>query len=138
MKSDLNWQGKMQFQARTSSGHTVTIDAAQEVGGEDQGPRPTELLLAAAGSCSGIDIVDILKKMRLQVDSFSMEVSGDRADDHPRRFTRVYIHYKLTGDLPEDKVRRAVALSRDKYCSVSQSLNAEVITSFEINGKRFE
>jgi putative redox protein len=138
MKVEMKWNGKMQFQAETPSGHQVTIDAAPDVGGENKGPRPTELLLAATGACSGIDIVSILRKMRLEVESYEMEISGERAEDHPRRFTNVHIHYRLTGDLPEEKVRRAVDLSRDKYCSVSQSLNGEVTTSFEINGKRFD
>ncbi|MDR6226914.1 OsmC family protein [Desmospora profundinema] len=138
MKTKLSWEGKMRFEAKTPSGHTVTLDAAPEVGGEDRGARPTELLLSATGACSGIDIVEILRKMRLTVEDFDMEISGERAEDHPRRFTRVHIHYKLTGDLPEEKVRRAVELSRDKYCSVSQSLNAEILTSFEINGNRYE
>ncbi|MFC4075370.1 OsmC family protein [Salinithrix halophila] len=138
MKTNLKWNGKMQFEATAPSGHSLLLDAAHDVGGEDRGPRPTEVLLAAAGACSGIDIVDILRKMRLTVESFDMEVSGERAEEHPRRFTRVHIHYRLTGDLPEDKVRRAVELSRDKYCSVSQSLNAEVVTSFEINGQTYQ
>lgn len=138
MRTELTWAGNMHFQARTPSGHTISLDAASDVGGENKGARPTELLLAATGACSGIDIVEILRKMRLTVEDFQMEASGERAEDHPRRFTRVHIHYKLKGDLPEDKVRRAVDLSRDKYCSVSQSLNAEVVTSFEINGKRFD
>lgn len=138
MKTDLQWKGKMQFGAHTPSGHAVTLDASPDVGGENRGPRPMELLLTAVGSCSGIDIINILERMRLQVKSFDMEVSGERAEDHPRRFTKIQIHYRLEGDLPEEKVRRAVDLSRDKYCSVSQSLNAEVTTSFEINGKRFD
>ncbi len=138
MKAEIVRKSKMQFQATLPSGHTVTMDASPEVGGEDQGPRPMEILLSAVGGCSGIDIVSILEKMRLKVDTFAMEVSGDRAEDHPRRFTQVHIHYRLTGDLPEDKVRRAIDLSRDIYCSVSQSLNAQVTTSFEINGKRFD
>ncbi|SMO79330.1 OsmC family protein [Melghirimyces algeriensis] len=138
MKTTLQWKGKMQFQASTPSGHEINLDACEEAGGEDQGPRPTELLLSAAGACSGIDIVSILEKMRLKVEGFDMEVSGERAEEHPRRFTQVHIHYRLDGDLPEDKVRRAVELSRDKYCSVSQSLNANITTSFEINGTRYE
>ncbi|SFS84074.1 OsmC family protein [Marininema halotolerans] len=138
MQTNLTWNGNMQFQAATPSGHQMTMDAAEEVGGENQGPRPTEVLLSAVGACSGIDIVDILKKMRLHVESFDMEVSGSRAEDHPRRFTHVHIHYRLTGDLPVEKVRRAVTLSRDTYCSVSQSLNAEITTSFSINGERHE
>ncbi|MDA8353938.1 MAG: OsmC family protein [Firmicutes bacterium] len=138
MKSNIQWKGNMQFDARTPSGHGITIDAAPEVGGENQGPRPMELLLSAAGACSGIDIINILNKMRLQVDAFDMDLSGERAEDHPRRYTHIHIHYRLEGDLPEEKVRRAVDLSRDKYCSVSQSLNAEVTTSFEINGKKYD
>ncbi|SEN61899.1 OsmC family protein [Lihuaxuella thermophila] len=138
MKVQIRWKGNMHFASETPSGHTMDLDAAPEVGGENVGPRPTEVLLSAVGTCSGIDIVDILRKMRLEVESFSMEVSGDRAEDHPRRFTRVHMHYILTGDLPEDKVRRAVQLSVEKYCSVSNSLNAEVTSSFEINGQRYE
>ncbi|MBA4496576.1 OsmC family protein [Paenactinomyces guangxiensis] len=138
MKVNIYWKGSMHFATKTPSGHTISLDAAQEVGGENLGPRPTEILLSAVGTCSGIDIVDILKKMRLQVDSFAMEVSGERAEDHPRRFTRVHIHYQLEGNLPEEKVRRAVQLSVEKYCSVSNSLNAEITSSFEINGQRYE
>jgi putative redox protein len=136
-KVDVIWKGNIAFQAETSSGHRVMMDASPQAGGENRGPSPMETLLAAAGACSGIDIVMILEKMRLRVDAFSMEVSGERAEDHPRRFTRVHVHYRLEGDLPPDKVRRAVELSRDKYCSVLRSLNAEVTTSFSINGVEY-
>jgi putative redox protein len=138
MKVEIQWKKNMHFEAATQSGHLLSLDAAPEVGGENLGPRPTEVLLAAAGTCSGIDIVDILRKMRLNVGSFSMEVSGKRAEEHPRRFTHVHFHYRLTGELPEEKVRRAITLSLEKYCSVSRSLNAEITASFEINGERFE
>jgi putative redox protein len=138
MKVNVEWKGNLHFTSRTPSGHTFSIDAAPEVGGENKGPRPTELLLAGVGACSGIDIVEILRKMRLEVKSFDMEVSGERAEEHPRRFTHVHVHYRLTGNLPVDKVRRAVELSRDKYCSVAQSLNAKITTSFEINGEKYD
>lgn len=138
MKVDIEWKGNMHFKTKTPSGHSLSLDAAPEVGGENLGPRPTEVLLSAVGTCSGIDIVDILRKMRLDVKTFAMEISGERADEHPRRFTHVHMHYRLTGDLPEEKVRRAVELSVTKYCSVSNSLNAKVTASFEINGQRFE
>ncbi|MFC7442619.1 OsmC family protein [Laceyella putida] len=138
MKVDIQWKGDMHFKTETPSGHTISLDAAQEVGGHNIGPRPTEVLLSAVGTCSGIDIVEILRKMRLDVESFAMEVNGERADEYPRRFTHVHMHYRLTGDLPEDKVRRAVELSVEKYCSVSNSLNAKVTASFEINGQRFD
>jgi putative redox protein len=138
MKVNVEWKENMHFESHTPSGHTFSIDAAPEVGGENKGPRPTELLLAGVGACSGIDIVEILRKMRLNVKTFEMEVSGERAEDHPRRFTHVHVHYRLTGELPVEKVRRAVELSRDKYCSVAQSLNARITTSFEINGEKYE
>lgn len=137
MKVDVIWKGNMAFQADAPSGHRVMMDAQPKAGGENRGPSPMETLLAAAGACSGIDIVMILERMRLRVDAFSMEVSGERAKDHPRRFTRVHVHYRLEGDLPPEKVRRAVELSRDKYCSVLRSLNAEVTTSFSINGVEY-
>lgn len=137
MKVDISWNGKMQFQTQTPSGHKVVLDAAEEVGGENQGPRPTEILLSAVGTCTGIDVVHILRKMRLQVESFSMEVSGERSEEHPRRFTKVHIHYILRGDLPENKVKHAIELSLNKYCSVSHSLNAQITASFEINDNKF-
>lgn len=137
MKVNIDWKQNMQFETKTPSGHSLTLDAGTEVGGQDQGPRPTEVLLAAMGTCSGIDIVDILKKMRLDVESFHMEVEGDRQAEHPRKFTQIRVNYQLKGDLPVEKVRRAVRLSLDKYCSVSQSLNAEILASFEINGQRY-
>jgi putative redox protein len=137
MKVEVIWKGNIAFQAETPSGHRVTMDASPQAGGENRGPSPMEMLLSAAGACSGIDIVLILEKMRLRVDSFSMEVSGERAEDHPRRFTKVNVLYRLEGELPPDKVRRAVELSRDKYCSVLRSLNAEVTTRFEINGVEY-
>ncbi|MBD1373592.1 OsmC family protein [Hazenella sp. IB182357] len=138
MRVAIQWNGKMSFTSELPSGHRLEMDAAPEVGGENKGPRPTEALLSAVGTCSGIDIVDILRKMRLQVDEFDMEIEAERAAEHPRRFTKMNIHYKLTGDLPVEKVKRAVQLSIEKYCSVSHSLSALITTSFEINGTRYE
>ncbi|SFX37456.1 putative redox protein [Thermoactinomyces sp. DSM 45891] len=137
MKIDIQWQGKMEFKTEAPSGHHITMDASSEVGGENRGPRPTEMLLSAVGTCSGIDIVDILEKMRLEVQSFSMEVRGERANEFPKKFTSVHMHYCLTGDLPIEKVRRAVHLSVEKYCTVSNSLSARITASFEVNGERF-
>lgn len=135
MKTTISWAGKMAFESTTPSGHSLTMDAAEEVGGENNGPRPTELLLNAVAGCTGIDIISILTKMRLTPDSFQMEVEGARADDHPKKFTTVHIHYSLEGDLPEDKVVRAIQLSKDKYCSVSHSLSSKIEVSYSINGK---
>ncbi|MEH7436867.1 OsmC family protein [Neobacillus drentensis] len=138
MELTVKWNEKMAFSGTTPSGHEIKMDAAPEVGGENTGARPTELLLNAVAGCTGIDIISILHKMRLEPSSFQMDVKGERADDHPKKFTTINIHYALEGDLPEDKVVRAIQLSKDKYCSVSHSLSAEISASYSINGVKGE
>ncbi|MBB6453119.1 putative redox protein [Salirhabdus euzebyi] len=134
MEFTVKWNEKMAFSGQTPSGHEVKMDASPEVGGENTGARPTELLLNAVAGCTGIDIISILKKMRLEPKSFEMKVGGSRAEEHPKRFTTIHIHYALEGELPEDKVVRAIKLSKDTYCSVSHSLNADITVSYSING----
>ncbi|MDE3838881.1 peroxiredoxin [Bacillus methanolicus] len=134
MKTTVTWTGQLAFSGTTPSGHEIKIDAAEEIGGQNSGARPMELLLQAVAGCTGIDIIMILEKMRLNPTSFHLEVEGTRAEDHPRRYTDIHIHYALEGELPEDKVIRAIQLSKDKYCSVSQSLNANITASYSING----
>jgi putative redox protein len=136
MESMLKWTGNMAFSEMTASGHEIILDAAEEIGGQNTGPRPMEILLSAVAGCTGIDIISILKKMRLEPMSFHMEIKGDRADEHPKRFTNIHVHYVLEGELPEDKVVRAIQLSKDKYCSVSHSLNAAITVSYSINGNK--
>ena len=138
MELTINWKGKMAFAGTTPSGHETKMDAAPEVGGENTGARPTELLLQAVAGCTGMDIISILHKMRLEPSSFQIDVEGQRAEDHPKRFTNLNIHFAIDGDLPEDKVIRAIQLSKDKYCSVSHSLNAEITVSYSINGIKGE
>jgi len=138
MELTINWKEKMAFSGVSPSGHEFIMDAAPEVGGENSGPRPTELLLQAVAGCTGIDIISILQKMRLNPTAFQMDVKGERAEEHPKRFTTINIHYALDGELPEDKVVRAIQLSKDKYCSVSHSLNAEITVSYSINGVKGE
>ncbi|MBE3597245.1 MAG: OsmC family protein [Hydrogenibacillus sp.] len=140
MDVQLKWEGKMAFTGiGGTSGHSVAIDAAPDVGGENRGARPMELLLNGLGGCTGIDIVSILNRMRLSFGTFEIDIHAERAEDHPKRFTHIHLHYRLTGDhLPPDKVRRAIRLSMDKYCSAAASLNADLTASFEINGTRYE
>ena len=138
MDLTINWNGKMAFAGTTPSGHETKLDAAPEVGGENTGARPTELLLQAVAGCTGMDIISILHKMRLEPSSFQIDVEGKRAEEHPKRFTNINLHYALDGELPEDKVIRAIQLSKDKYCSVSHTLNAEITVSYSINGVKGE
>lgn len=135
MKARLNWDGGMAFSGETESGHKVLMDADAESGGANTGPRPTEVLLNAAAVCTGMDIVMILEKMRLTIDGFFIEIEGMRAENHPRRFTEITITYHINGDLPEDKVVRAIKLSRDTYCTVVHSLNAAIQYKYVLNGE---
>lgn len=137
MKVEIAWQENMKFESTTPSGHSFLLDAGQESGGENKGPRPTEVLLSAVGTCSGIDVVDILRKMRYTIDRFAITVSGERAEDHPRRFTKIELRFQLEGDIPVEKVRRAVNLSVEKYCSVAHSLSAEIEAVFVLNGETY-
>lgn len=134
METILKWAGNMAFSGISASGHEITMDAAEAIGGQNTGARPMELLLFATAGCTGIDIISILKKMRLEPTAFQMEVKGERAETEPKRFTKMHIHYSLEGDLPEGKVARAIQLSKDKYCSVAHTLNTEITVSFSING----
>ncbi|WP_214755917.1 MULTISPECIES: OsmC family protein [unclassified Exiguobacterium] len=134
MHLQVNWKQGMAFQTTTPSGHDVTLDAGEEVGGLNTGPRPTEMLLQATAACTGIDIVSILHKMRLPLERFEMKIDGVRATEHPKKFTAIHILYVLDGDMPEERVRRAIELSVDRYCSVSHSLNATMTYSYQLNG----
>ncbi|MGE7760251.1 OsmC family protein [Peribacillus sp. NPDC097895] len=134
MKTMIKWEGEMAFSGVTPSGHEIKMDAAKESGGTNSGARPTELLLHSLAGCTGIDIVMILKKMRFETTGFQIEIEGSRAENHPKRFTDFHIHYILEGELPEDKVVRAIQLSKNTYCSVYHSLNANISMSYSING----
>lgn len=138
MELTVNWAGKMAFSGVTASGHEIRMDAAEEIGGQNSGARPMELILNGVAGCTGIDIISILGKMRLNPTSFHMEVKGERAENPPKFFTDIHIHYALEGDLPEDKVVRAIKLSKEKYCSVTHSLKANVTVSYSINGVKGE
>ena len=96
---------------------------------------PTELLLHPVAGCTGMDIISILKKMRLDPFIFpDGDLKVSELEDNPKRFTDIHIHYAFRGDLPEDKVIRAIQLSKDRYCSVSHSLNATITVGYSING----
>ncbi|WP_026826044.1 MULTISPECIES: OsmC family protein [Exiguobacterium] len=133
MDMEVVWKQGMAFETHTPSGHKITLDASEDVGGHDTGPRPTEMLLHATASCTGIDIVSILHKMRQPLESFEMKIDGVRAIEHPKRFTAIHILYILKGDMSEERVRRAIELSVERYCSVSHSLNATLSYSYQLN-----
>ena len=113
------WLENMAFETKIN-GHRIILDAEPHVGGEDLGPRPKPFMLAALGGCTGMDVISILREMRVEVKSFNVRVIGDLVEEHPRRFHRMHVIYEFEGeDLPLDKLEKAVSLSEDRYCGVS-------------------
>lgn len=129
------------FVARNGTGNEVAMDGSPNIGGHNLGARPMEMLLMALGGCSGIDVVSILRKGRQEVAEFSMEVHGQREPGaEPSLYQAIHIHYRLVGELDAERVRRAIQLSMEKYCSVAKTLEATatITWSFELNGERYE
>ena len=114
-----SWQGNMQFNAIVN-GHTIKMDALEEVGGNNLGPRPKELMLSALAGCTSMDVISILKKMRVDVDKFNVMVDADITEEHPKHYEKMHLIYEFHGkDLPMDKLQKAVELSQERYCGVS-------------------
>lgn len=135
MKARIQWHENAVFIAESGSGHAVVVDGPAEIGGRNLGVRPMELMLMSVGSCSAVDIVQILKKARQPVTGCEVAVDGTRADTDPKVFLRIHLHFIVSGrGLSENHVRRAVQLSAEKYCSASIMLkaSAEVTHDYEI------
>jgi len=113
------------FEGKDSNGHIVRMDAAVQIGGHNSGIRPMQLLLMSLGGCSGIDIVSILKKQRQEVTDFNISIEGEREEGkEPALWKKVNVIFKFTGNVDEEKAKKACALSIDKYCSVAATLRA--------------
>ena len=131
---DVNWLDKMSFEAEVE-GHKIVIDAAESVGGVNKGPTPKPLLMVSLGGCTGMDVVSILKKMRVSFDSFKVRVQGDLSEEHPKKYTKIHVIYEFTGkNLPEDKIKKAISLSEERYCGVSATLlgNVELTSEYTL------
>ena len=122
--------GAVHFVAETDSGGRVPIDGSAAVGGQGLGARPMEVLLSALGGCAGIDVVGILGKQRQAVDELVVTVEGERSPGEPSLFTRIHVHYAVSGPTDDGAVERAVALSMDKYCSVARILEHTATISY--------
>ena len=130
----VTWVQGEQFVASGSGGHSIVLDAP---GGRAtwQGFKPSELLLAALGGCTAVDVIDILHKKRQRVSGLRVTVRGEQREEHPRAFARIAVHYEVRGQgVDEAAVERAIGLSEEKYCSVAATLRgvAEITTSFTI------
>jgi len=139
MKAIIRRFGPMGLVGKGDTGHWVSMDAAPEVGGENGATRPLELVLIGLGGCAAMDVLSILAKKRVKLDDFEMELSADRAVEHPKTLEDVQIKFVFYGEgVAEKDVARAIELSESKYCSVSAMLQKHtgVTTSFEIRPPR--
>jgi putative redox protein len=135
MKARVTWVEGRTFLGESGSGHAVVMDGAPEHGGRNLGVRPMEMLLLGLGGCTAFDVVMILEKAREPVADCRVEVEAERAETDPKVFTRIHMRYIVSGrGLDRAKVERAVALSKEKYCSASIMLGkvAEITTEIEI------
>lgn len=136
----LKWLGGMAFDTELN-GHHFTIDAHDSVGGKDKGPRPKGLLLSALAGCTGMDVVSILKKMKVDDFEFELKSSAEMTDEHPKTYHTIYLDYIFTGnDLPSEKIKKAVNLSEERYCGVSAMLKkaSKLNTKIIINGEEIK
>ncbi len=135
-KVEVKFVDGMTFIGKGDSNHWVVMDGAETVGGSDAGTRPMELLLVSLGGCTGMDVVSILRKKRVKFDRFEIKITGERAEEHPKVYTKVDIEYLIYGkDIREKDVEQAIELSQSKYCSVSAILRksgAEVNYTYKI------
>lgn len=135
MKGTVTLQEGSTFEGVAGSGHRVTMDVAPEVGGRNLGLRPMEMVLLGLGGCTAIDVLHMLRKGRQPITDMRVELNAERAEDVPKVFTRIHLHFVLTGaGLDPHKIERAINLSASKYCSASMMLNktAEMTHDFEI------
>ena len=114
-------------------GHQITIDLATDAGGDDEGARPKKLLLVAAASCSGLDVIGMMRKMRIDLKSFDIRIDAEVNEEHPKEYTSMTVIYEFEGDnLPKEKLERACELSFDKYCGVLAMYKRAVPITYEV------
>jgi putative redox protein len=135
MKATIKWLDNMSFVGESASGHSVVMDGPPESGGRNLGVRPMEMVLLGMGGCTAFDVVMILKKQRQAISDCQVELTAERADNVPKVFTKIHVHYIVKGKhLDAKRVEKAVQLTAEKYCSVSIMLAKSVDMShdFEI------
>lgn len=126
VKIKAEWKGGMRFEGSNEKG------AKAEIAGDGSTPSPMELVLMALGSCTGMDVVSILEKMHVSFEALEIEVKGERSEEHPKVYTDIEIVYKIKGDVEEDKVKRAVELSMERYCSVGAMLEKSAELNYRV------
>ena len=132
MFASVEWQGKMGFIGQGETDTTVALDAPVAVGGDGKGFRPKELLLSGLAGCTAMDVISILQKMRCEPDAFRVEVSAGESAEHPKVFTSFHITYIVRGDVPADKLEKAIGLSQERYCAVTAMFRSFAPVTHEV------
>ncbi len=120
--------------ARSNSNHWIVMDGPEKFRGHSAAPRPMELLLMGAAGCTSQDVISILDKMQVKYDDFKLEATAERAPEHPKVFTKINLKYIIWGNVPEDKFKKAIELSENKYCPATAMLRkaVEIHTEYKI------
>ena len=135
IETRVRWLGGMEFEGALDSEYPIVMDTSAKFGGKGRGLTPMQLLLVALGGCTGMDVVSILEKIGVETDSFEIELRGERETKHPKGYKEIAIKYIFKGkDIAEEKVKKAITLSQEKYCSVSAMLEkaCEIRYAYEI------
>ncbi len=125
MKVDVTWHGNMLFAVEGNNGRYAMMDASRSVGGQESAPSPKEVFLGGLAGCTGMDVVSILRKMRIEPETFTVRVEAELGEEHPRPFLSYELVYVFTGKGLEDaadKIKKAVDLSQQRYCGISATL----------------
>ena len=134
MKNSINvsWNNNMKFVTELN-GHKIVLDADEENGGNNEGPRPKAFMMVALAGCTGMDVISILKKMRVEVTYFNIRVEGELLEEHPKKFEAMKVIYEVKGNnLERDKIEKAVNLSIERYCGVNANYRDAMKMSYEI------
>jgi putative redox protein len=125
MQTKVKWIDNISMLGTTESGHNIIMDGAPEFGGQNLGARPMEMLLLGLGGCTSVDVVMMLKKMRQKISACEVIIDAKRSEEHPKVFTKIHLTFGLKGEnLDRDKIKKAINLSAEKYCSASIMLGA--------------
>jgi putative redox protein len=128
----LEWKEGMSFEADVA-GYKISIDSDPEFGGQNKGPKPKPLMMVALAGCTGMDLVSLMNKMRVNYDSLNIVIEGDLTEEHPKHFKKMKVIYEIRGkDVDLKKVEKAVSMSKEKYCGVSYSYKQAMEIEYEI------
>lgn len=129
---NMNWKRGMAFETELN-GHKIVVDANEENGGNNLGPRPKGLMMVALAGCTGMDVVSILQKMRVEVDDFNVKIEGNLTEEHPKHYDYMKIIYEFAGkNLDAEKLKKAIDLSMERYCGVSAAYRKAMKIEYEI------